>query len=104
MKPAKNKVVKQYTRARAEKALSSGEMRPEDFLDMKSPLAMNDPKNPNSTVNHRNFHVLRKAHRLMGNPVPDLSAEDMVKWNKLMRYTEKVAPVGTSVAVEEVSQ
>jgi hypothetical protein len=81
----KRKPAKEFTRAQAEKALSTGALPPEAFLNMNSPLTKRDPKNPEGTTNHPNWHVLKKAWVLLGRPQPKLSDEDMLKFNALFR-------------------
>lgn len=67
-KKLKIKPAKVYTRAQAERAIVSGAVPPEHFLDMSDPLAMPDPKNPGRTSNHQNYHVRRLAWKKLGCP------------------------------------
>lgn len=68
-KKVKVKPAKTYTRAQALRALSTGEKKAEDFLDMNDPLSFPDPKKPGGTKNHQNYHVRAKCWKMMGCPV-----------------------------------
>jgi hypothetical protein len=106
----KVKPARQYTRMQAERAIASGALPPERFLDMSNPLAIFNPKKPDETVNHPNYHTRRKAWFRMGCPVMP-NAEDHAKLMKDLRIKEKVveAPVvlgdeATAAIVETVSE
>lgn len=80
-KPAKVKKEKHYTRMQAERAISSGAVPPERFLDMSDPFKKGDAKNPGNTSNHDNYHVRAKAWKKMGSPIPDgWNEEDVLKF------------------------
>ena len=98
-KPAKVKKEKQYTRMQAERAISSGTVAPEKFLDMKDPLKKPDPKQPGSTSNHANYHVRAKAWKKMGMPIPDgWLKSDREKFFESIHYREP-APMGAAFLV-----
>lgn len=70
----KAKKVKHYTRMQAERAIASGAVPPETFLDMSEPHKKGDS-------NHENYHVRAKAWHKMGSPTPnEWTEEDALKF------------------------
>ena len=98
-RPVKAKKLKSYTRAQAERAIASGAVPPERFLDMSDPYrrAAKGHVGGNDqvvTVNHSNFHVRSKCWVKMGRPIPsDWSKEDIQKFYDSIHFKPKVVTV-----------
>ncbi len=90
----KAKPAKAYTRAQAERALSSGAVPPERFLNMSDPHQRPDSKDPGASKNHGNYHVRAKAWRLMGMTIPEgWTTEDEEKFYASIHYNPAVPDI-----------
>ena len=97
----KAKPAKAYTRAQAERAMTTGVQPPTKFLSMEDPFQRPDSKDPGRSANHGNYHVRNKAWKMMGRPIPEgWKTEDEEKFFASIHYNPTLTEDVESVPLE----